>query len=168
MWYNGLLLRHDSLCQGHHVRLLHPVRFAGTSPPDPIQTPGISSPRACPLIKLFGLPFFSITHELPNLQALCFDIHTKCRGCGGTAPVLASQQLCLFTSANLCVLGVSALSLSGLFHQSRITNHQLVPSFERPRLSNFSAAPNSSPFQSLLTNKNRLCYTEPVLGKHAP
>src|SRR6266581_8563193 len=123
-----LILRHDSLCQGHHV-----------SPPDPRQTSGISSPRACPLIKLFALPFFSITYELPNLQALCFDIHTKCRGCGGTTPVLASRQLSLFTSANLCVLGVSALSFSGLFHQSRVTNHQLVPSFEGPRLSNFSA-----------------------------
>ncbi len=155
------------LCQSHHVRLLHPVRFAGTSPPSSLQTPGISLSRACPLIKPLALPFFSITYELPNLQALCFDIHTKCRGCGGTAPVLASQQLCLFTSANLCVLGVSALSLSGLFHQPRVTNHDLVPSFEGPRLSNFSAAPNSSPFQSLLTNKNRLCYTEPVLGKLA-
>src|SRR5712692_9819412 len=122
MWYNGLLLRHDSLCQGHHVRLLHPVRFAGTSPPDSQQTPGISSPSACPVINLFAIAFFSITYELPNWQALCFDIHTTCRGCGGPAPVLASQQLCLFTSANLCVLGVSALSLSGLFRQSRVTS----------------------------------------------
>ncbi len=168
MWYTTFVSKaRTPLCQAHHVRLLHPVRFAGTPPPDPLQTLGISSPRACPLINLFALPFFSITYELPNLQALCFDIHTKCRGCGGPAPVLASQQLCLFTSGNLCVLGVSALSLSRLFHQSRVTNHQLVPSFERPRLSNFSAAPNSSPFQSLLTNKNRLCYTEPVLGKLA-
>ncbi len=155
-----LILRHDSLCQGHHVRLLHPVRFAGTPPPDPLQTPGISPPRACPLINLFALPFFSITYELPNLQALCFDIYTKCRGCGGPVPVLASRQLSLFTSASLCVLGVSALSFSALFHQSPFTNH-------KSRLSNFSAAPNSSPFQSLLTNKNRLCYTEPVLGKLA-
>jgi len=58
-----LLLRHDSLCQSHHVRLLHPVRFAGTPPPDPLQTPRISPPRACPLIKLFALPFFSITYN---------------------------------------------------------------------------------------------------------
>ena len=162
-----LLLRHDCLCQGHHVRLLHPVRFAGTPPPDPLQTPRISPPRACPVINLFAIAFFSITYELPNLQALCFDIHTTCRGCGGPAPVLGSQQRCFFTSANLCVLGVSALSFSALFHQSRLTNHLLVPSFEGPRLSNFSAAPNSSPFQSLLTNKNRLCYTDPVLGKLA-
>src|SRR5713226_9193406 len=112
-----LLLRHDSLCQGHHVRILHPVRFAGTSPLDPLQTLGISLSRAWPLINLFALPFFSITYEVPNLQALCFDIHTNCRGCGGTTPVLASQQLSLFTSANLCVLGVSALSISGLFHR---------------------------------------------------
>src|SRR6266849_1201764 len=34
-------------------------------------------------------------------------------------------------------------------------------------ISNFSAAPNPSSFQSLLTDQNRLCYTEPVLGKIA-
>src|SRR5712691_8977693 len=106
MWYTTVVSKaRTPLCQAHHVRLLHPVRFAGTSPPD-------------------------------------------------------SLQICLFTSANLCVLGVSALSFSALFHQSRVTNH-------KSRLSNFSAAPNSSPFQSLLTDKNRLCYTEPVLGKLA-
>src|SRR6266481_2360434 len=104
-----LLLRHDSLCQGHHVRLLHPVRFAGTSPPDPRQTPGISPPRACPVINLVAIAFFSITYELPNLQALCFDIHTKCRGVGGS-PLITTP---------------------------------LATGF-----SNFSAAPNSSPFQS--------------------
>src|SRR5437867_3207218 len=73
------------LCQSHHVRLLHPVRFAGTPPPDPLQTPRISPPRACPVINLVAIAFFSITYELPNLQALCFDIHTTCRGCGGLA-----------------------------------------------------------------------------------
>src|SRR6266571_647319 len=126
MWYTTFVSKaRTPLCQAHHVRLLHPVRFAGTSPPDSRQTPGISSPRACPLIKLFALPFFSITYELPNLQALCFDIHTTCRGCGGyhTCSRLPTTQLCLFTSANLCVLGVSALSFSALFHQSRITSH---------------------------------------------
>src|SRR6266571_2442478 len=111
-----LLLRHDCLCQGHHVCLLHPVRFAGTPPPDPLQTPGISPPRACPLINLFALPFFSITYELPNLQALCFDIHTKCRGCGGyhtcsrlptTLPLHHCESLC---SRRLCVISFRSLS----------------------------------------------------------
>src|SRR5437867_10623374 len=111
-----LLLRQECLCQGHHVRRLHPVRFAGTSPPDSRQTPGISSPRACPVINLFAIAFFSITYELPNLQALCFDIHTKCRGCGGPAPVLASQQRCFFhlceslCSPRLCVISFPSLS----------------------------------------------------------
>jgi hypothetical protein len=50
--------------------------------------------------------------------------------------------------------------VTGLPRPVGVTNH-------KSRLSNSSAAPNSSPFQSLLTNKNRLCYTEPVLGKHA-
>ncbi len=153
-----LLLRHDSPCQGHHVRLLHPVRFAGTSPPDPLQTPGINSPRACPLINLFAIAFFSITYELPNLQALCFDIHTTCRGCGGSRtcsrlPTTLLLHLCeSLCSRRLCVIFFRSLP--------PVTNH-------KSRLSNFSAAPNSSPFQSLLTNKNRLCYTEPVLGKLA-
>src|SRR5713226_10599086 len=107
-----------------------PCASPGTPPPDPLQTPRISPPRACPVINLVAIAFFSITYELPNLQALCFDIHTKCRGCGGTAPVLVSQQLCLFTSANLCVLGVSALSLFRslppvTIHESQVTAFKL-------------------------------------------
>src|SRR5713101_4317989 len=104
------------LCQSHHVRLLHPVRFAGTPPPDPLQTPGISLSRACPRINLFALPFFSITYELPNLQALCFDIHTRCRGCRGyhtcsrlptTLPLHLCESLC---SRRLCVISFPSLS----------------------------------------------------------
>ena len=116
-----------------------------------------------------------------SLPSLSFQSLTNCPICkpfvlifiqnaGGVGvPHLFSppNNAASFTSANLCVLRVSALSLSRLFHQSRVTNHQLAPSFEGPRLSNFSAAPNSSAFQSLLTNKNWLCYTEPVLGKLA-
>ena len=117
-----------------------------------------------------SLPFLSF-QSLTNCPICKPFVLTFIQHAGGVGvPHLFSppNNAASFTSANLCVLGVSALSLSGLFHQPRVTNHDLVPSFEGPRLSNFSAAPNSSPFQSLLTNKNRLCYTEPVLGKHAP
>ena len=124
MVYSLCFLGMILLCQSHHVRLLHPVRFAGTSPPSSLQTPGISLSRACPLIKPLALPFFSITYELPNLQALCFDIHTTCRGCGGPAPVLASQQRCFFhlcesvCSRRLCVISFRSLP-PATSHESR-------------------------------------------------
>ena len=161
-----LLLRHDSLCQGHHVRLCIPCASPGR--PRPTLDKPVESVRLAPARLSSSLPFLSFQSltNCPICKPFVLTFIQNAGGVGGTTPVLVSQQLC-FTSANLCVLGVSALSLSGLFHQSRVTNHQLVPSFEGPRLSNFSAAPNSSPFQSLLTNKNRLCYTEPVLGKLA-
>src|SRR5438093_4672068 len=107
MWYSTLVstAARIPLCPGHHV-----------SPPDPLQTPRISPPRACPLIKLFALPFFSITYELPNLQALCFDIHTTCRGCGGSRtcsrlPTTLLLHLCeSLCSRCLCVISFPSLS----------------------------------------------------------
>src|SRR2546428_13938786 len=122
----------------------------------------LASVRLAPARSSTSLPslsFQSLTNW-PICKPFVLIFIQNAGGVGGPVPVLASQQLCLFTSANLCVLGVSVLSFSALFHQSPVTNH-------KSRLSNFSAAPNSSPFQSPLTNKNRLCYTEPVLGKHA-
>src|SRR5713226_4002781 len=136
------------------------------SPGRPHPTASVRLAPARSSTSLPSLSFQSLTN-CPICKPFVLTFIQHAGGVGGPAPVLASQQRCFFTSANLCVLGVSALSLSRLFHRSRVTNHQLVPSFEGPRLSNFSAAPNSSPFQSLLTNKNRLCYTEPVLGKLA-
>ncbi len=136
MVYSLCFLGMILLCQSHHVRLLHPVRFAGTPPPDPLQTPGISLSRACPRINLFALPFFSITYELPNLQALCFDIHTRCRGCRGyhtcsrlptTLPLHLCESLC---SRRLCVIFIP---LSSTSHHSRITSHGFQ-TFRRRRI----------------------------------
>ncbi len=42
----------------------------------------------------FGIPFSSISYELPNLQVLCFDIHTKCRGV--CTPSLRSPDFRMF------------------------------------------------------------------------
>ena len=145
------------------------IPCASPGRPRPTLDKPLESVRLAPARSSTSLPslsFQSLTN-CPICKPFVLTFIQHAGGVGGTTPVLASQQLCLFTSGNLCVLGVSALSLSGLFHQSRVTNHQLAPSFEGPRLSNFSAAPNSSAFQSLLTNKNWLCYTEPVLGKLA-
>ncbi len=154
-----LLLRHDSLCQGHHVRLCIPCASPGR--PRPTLDKPVESVRLAPARLSSSLPFLSFQSltNCPICKPFVLTFIQNAGGVGGTTPVLVSQQLC-FTSANLCVLGVSALSFSALFHQSPFTNH-------KSRLSNFSAAPNSSAFQSLLTNKNRLCYTEPVLGKLA-
>ncbi len=136
MWYTTFVSEaRTPLCQGHHVRLLHPVRFAGTPPPDPLQTPGISLARACPVINLFAIAFFSITYELPNLQALCFDIHTKCRGCGGyhtcsrpptTLPLHLCESLC---SRRFCVIFFRSLS-PVTSHESQVTAFKLFGSAE--------------------------------------
>ncbi len=40
----------------------------------------------------FAQPLFSTTYELPNLQALCFQVHTNCRGVWG-APTSCSFSL---------------------------------------------------------------------------
>ncbi len=146
------------------------IPCASPGRPRPTLYKPLASVRLAPARLSSSLPFLSFQSltNCPICKPFVLTFIQHAGGVGGTTPVVASQQLCLCTSANLCVLGVSALSPSRLFRQSRVTSHQLVPSFERPRLSNFLAAPNSSPFQSLLTNKNRLCYTEPVLGKHAP
>jgi hypothetical protein len=44
--------------------------------------------RFCPLT----IPFVSVNYELPNLQVLCFDNHTKCRGCVYAPPPFPSRH----------------------------------------------------------------------------
>ena len=132
-----LLLRHDSLCQGHHVRLCIPCASPGR--PRPTLDKPVESVRLAPARLSSSLPFLSFQSltNCPICKPFVLTFIQNAGGVGGTTPVLVSQQLC-FTSANLCVLGVSALSFSALFHQSPITSHGFQTFRQRRILLHFS------------------------------
>src|SRR2546425_11498752 len=96
------------------------IPCASPGRPRPTLYKPLASVRLAPARSSTSLPslsFQSLTN-CPICKPFVLIFIQNAGGVGGAAPVLASQQLCFFTSANLCVLGVSALSFSALFHQS--------------------------------------------------
>src|SRR5713226_1593270 len=107
----------------------------------PCASPGRPRPTLCKPLESVCLAPARVSTSLPFLS---FQSLTNCPICkpfvltfiqdaggvGGITAVLVSQQLCLFTSANLCVLGVSALSLFRslppvTIHESQVTAFKL-------------------------------------------
>ncbi len=111
-----------------------------------------------------------ITSKVPYIfpSSVCsksFVCHSyeNCRGVYAFFPIWNGSNQLPSSSFTPSFEGASTIDScpdTFLFHESPVTNH-------KSHFSDFPAAPNSSLFQSLLTNKNRLCYTEPVIGKLA-
>lgn len=81
-----------------------------------------------------------------------------------TRPVFSIRRSLFHFTYALTPLFVTLTKNAGVYPNSsqKETRHSLLCA---AAFSNFSAPPNSSSFQSRLTNENRLCYTELVSGK---
>ncbi len=119
-----------------------------------------------PTFKPANLSTFHVPYILPSsVYANSFVCHSyeNCRGVYAFFPIWNGPNQLSSSAFTPSFEGASTIASCAdalLFHESPVTNH-------KSRFSDFPAAPNSSPFQSLLTDKNRLCYTEPVIGKLA-